>query len=104
MSDPVDTKRRTPQRWPRGVRSRVYEAITLERWKSNGYGYEMHESLKDELRMLQDQGRFEAALDRQSEAFRLYTNSALDRLHGMIAVAALVEGKTEVEIREKVFE
>ena len=93
--------KRKPSPWPRGVRTKVYDAMRLEYYRAGGAFYEMSDSLKEELGALAPDA-IEEAQELRSEAWFLYTGEARARLDGMIAVVALVEDRDEEAVRKEV--
>lgn len=87
-----DSTARATRGLSRITRAKVYEAMHVERYKSTGYGFEVP------VAQLQRAESVEEANEIHQRAFSLYTNAALDRLHGMAAIVAVIEGKEENEI------
>lgn len=82
---------------PLARRTAVYDALRQARWESTGHGYERKPWTGFKELNFAEEERFYV------DQFRNYINAKIDRLAGMIAVVAIIEGRTEDEIREKVW-
>jgi hypothetical protein len=100
----MTTTKRKVSPWPRGVKTKVYDAMIRARFESGGLGYEMGDWVKERLSALYEGGQIETAEEVRSRSFGDYTDDARSRLHGMAAIVALVEGRTQSEVVDEVWD